>query len=176
MAFLCAVTPAAALTPAGGVTGTGQATAPAGGPEPRAGRSDPDLIAMGEIWKRQAAAWARGDANAYASMYTPDADLINIRGEHLHGRTVIAARIQHYFNNQLKNTRILRLAEQIRRVSPTMAIIIRKDCVLYGAETTCSPVTLSINSSIVVKRQGKWLIESFHNTLVHPEDGRQRPF
>ncbi|MGW4641289.1 SgcJ/EcaC family oxidoreductase [Sphaerisporangium sp. NPDC004334] len=156
LALLCALPPAAA------------AAAPRG--------ADPDAAALGDIWRRQAEAWGKGDAAAYAAMYTPDADLVNIKGEHLHGRSVIAARIGYYFNNRLKNTQIMRLAESVRMVAPLTAIIVRKDCVLYAAETACRPSNLSINSSVAVKRQGHWLIESFQNTLVSPQEERQRPF
>ncbi|MFC7383716.1 SgcJ/EcaC family oxidoreductase [Sphaerisporangium rhizosphaerae] len=156
LALLCALPPAAA------------AAAPRG--------ADPDAAALGDIWRRQAEAWGKGDAAAYAAMYTPDADLVNIKGEHLHGRSVIAARIGYYFNNQLRNTQITRLAESVRMVAPLTAIILRKDCVLYAAESVCRPSNLSINSSVAVKRQGHWLIESFQNTLVSPQEERQRPF
>ncbi|MFC4533014.1 SgcJ/EcaC family oxidoreductase [Sphaerisporangium dianthi] len=158
MALSCALPPAAAATSHG------------------PGGSDPDLAVLSDIWRRQAEAWVRGDATAYAAVYTPDADLVNIKGEHLHGRAVIAARLKHYFGNQLKDTRLLRLTEKIRMVSPLTAVIIRKDCVLYAAETDCRPANLSINSSVVVKRGGHWFIESFHNTLVNQQDERQRPF
>ncbi|GGK95678.1 hypothetical protein Sme01_31080 [Sphaerisporangium melleum] len=155
-ALFCAVPPAVAVTP----------DAP----------PDGDLAALGDIWRRQAAAWSKGDAAAYAAIYSPDADLVNIRGEHLHGRGAIASRIQHYFANDLKQTRILRLDEKIRLVSPAMAIIVRKDCVLYGAEPACRPANLSVNSSVMVKRYGQWQIESFHNTLVEQGEERRRPF
>ncbi|MEU9885122.1 SgcJ/EcaC family oxidoreductase [Sphaerisporangium sp. NPDC051011] len=138
--------------------------------------ADSDLAALRHIWERQAEAWARGDALAYSSIYTPDADLVNIKGEHLHNRHVIAARIQHYFSGDLKNTHILRIDERVRLISPTMAIIVRKDCVLYGAEKACRPDNLSINTSVAVKDAGQWLITSFHNTLVQALDQAHRPF
>ncbi|GAA3824536.1 hypothetical protein GCM10022226_51540 [Sphaerisporangium flaviroseum] len=170
MALIGAATPATSMTP---VTGT---AAPVGSPVPESGRTDPDLTALRHIWERQAEAWARGDGNAYAMNYTPDADLVNIKGEHLHSRPVIATQIQRYFNNQLKNTHLLRLEEKVRLISPTMAIIVRKDCVLYGAEKSCRPDTLSLNTSVAVKHLGKWMITSFHNTLVMPQDDQRPPF
>jgi uncharacterized protein (TIGR02246 family) len=168
MALISAVTPA--LAPAA------DAAAPLGSRMAAAYRTDPELVAVSRIWEQMARAWARGDGNAYAANYTPDADLINIKGEHIHTRNAIAARIQHYFDTQLKHTRLLRLEEKVRFMSPTMAVIVRKDCVLYGTQTACRPDTLSINTSVAVKRLGRWLIESFHNTLVRPESDPQPPF
>ncbi|RCG27297.1 SgcJ/EcaC family oxidoreductase [Sphaerisporangium album] len=156
--------------------GATSADNPAAASRTPATAADSDLVALRRIWERQAEAWARGDGAAYARIYTADADLVNIKGEHLRNRPVIAARLQFYFNNDLKNTHILRLDERVRLVSPTMAIIVRKDCVLYGAERSCRPDTLSINTSVAVKDAGQWLITSFHNTLVQPHDQTRRPF
>ncbi|GII85756.1 hypothetical protein Ssi03_37460 [Sphaerisporangium siamense] len=158
--------PTAAVTP--------DATGPAASHLPSAPQ-DPDQLALRRVWERQAEAWARGDAVAYARVYTPDADLVNIKGEHLHDRRIIAARLQHYFDHDLKNTRILRLDERVRKLSPTTAIIVRRDCVLYGGETACRPDRLSINTSVVVKKAGQWLVTSFHNTLVQDQGAAATP-
>ncbi|WP_248959024.1 SgcJ/EcaC family oxidoreductase [Sphaerisporangium perillae] len=160
MALIGAATPMASIAPAA------DAVAPGGSRTPWADHAESDLAALRHIWEREAVAWARGDAAAYAAAYTRDADLVNIRGEHLRTRDGIASRIQYYFDNQLKKTRLLRLEERVRFVSPTMAIIVRKDCVLYGTETACRPDTLSLNTSVAVKHDGRWMITSFHNTLV----------
>lgn len=164
MALIGAATPREATTPAV------DAAAPAVSGVPRKDQTDTDRAALRRIWEQQADAWARGDAGAYARSYTTDADLINIRGEHFHTRDSIATRIQYYFNNHLKNTHILRMEEEVRFVSPTMAIILRKDCVLYGAEKACRPDTRSINTSLAVKYSGRWMVTSFHNTLMRQQN------
>ncbi|MEO3811795.1 SgcJ/EcaC family oxidoreductase [Sphaerisporangium sp. B11E5] len=127
-----------------------------------------DLAAFARIRQQQESAWARGDAKGYAAIYTPDADLVNIMGEHLHSRQTIATKLQQYFNTQLKNTRLLEMDEKVRFVSPTMAIIVRKSCVLYNKEKACRPDTLSINTNVAVKSSGQWQIASFQNTLIRP--------
>jgi uncharacterized protein (TIGR02246 family) len=130
--------------------------------------SPADLVAFARIRQQQETAWARGDAKSYAAIYTPDADLVNIMGEHLHGRPTIATKLQQYFNTQLKNTRLLEMDEKVRFVSPTMAIIVRKSCVLYNKEKACRPDALSINTNVAVKSSGHWQIASFQNTLIRP--------
>ncbi|WP_214416288.1 SgcJ/EcaC family oxidoreductase [Sphaerisporangium fuscum] len=130
--------------------------------------SERDLAAFEEIRRTQEAAWARGDAKSYAATYTEDADLINILGEHLHSRAGITEGIQRHLDHELKNTRLHGYGEQVRFLSPTMAVIVRKGCVLYGTETACRPDTLSINTSLAVKSAGRWLLSTFQNTLVRP--------
>ncbi|GGL12656.1 hypothetical protein Sme01_69150 [Sphaerisporangium melleum] len=127
-----------------------------------------DLTALARIRSRQESAWVRGDGRAYAAEYAPEADLVNILGEHLHGREGIATALQRYFRTSLRHTRPLVTEETVRFVSPVTAVIVRKGCVLYGAEKACRADTLSVNTSVAVKSGGEWLLTSFHNTLVRP--------
>jgi hypothetical protein len=54
-------------------------------------RSDEDAIR--ELLERQMMGWAAGDAEAYASVFTPDADYVTFLGSHYKGRGAIAALI-----------------------------------------------------------------------------------
>ncbi|MDH2428257.1 SgcJ/EcaC family oxidoreductase [Sphaerisporangium sp. TRM90804] len=155
-----------------GIALTGAAVTPAtSGATPAvtgAAHNESDLAAFTKMRQHQEAAWARGDGKAYASIYSPDADLVNILGEHLHGRATIATKLQQYFNTQLKNTRLLEMDDKVRFITPTMAVIVRKSCVLYNQEKACRPDALSINTNVAVKQAGQWMITSFQNTLIRP--------
>ncbi|MEV6984406.1 SgcJ/EcaC family oxidoreductase [Sphaerisporangium sp. NPDC051017] len=155
-----------AVTPAQAATGDGRA-APALSPM-MPGTTDPDLTALAQLWHRQAEAWARGDGHAYGATYTPDADFVNVTGEHIHTGREIGVRFQRYLGAQLKDSRIITLEEKVQMLSPTLAYIIRKGCVFFRKETSCHPNTTSWNTSLVVKTGGQWLVRSFHNTLVKP--------
>lgn len=52
-------------------------------------RSDEDAIR--ELLDRQIMGWNAGDAEAYASVFTPDADYVTFLGSHYNGRAAIAA-------------------------------------------------------------------------------------
>ncbi|WP_344945271.1 SgcJ/EcaC family oxidoreductase [Sphaerisporangium flaviroseum] len=156
-----------AAMPAAGVAPTGGAlSAPSGSRSAGTDRADTDLAALAQLWNRQADAWAKGDGNAYGATYTKDADFVNVTGEHLRGGPEIAVAFQGYLNAQLKNTRIHTLEEKIQLLSPTLAFIVRKGCVFSDTAKVCRPNTLSMNTSIVVKDSGRWLVRSFHNTLI----------
>ncbi|MET8155721.1 SgcJ/EcaC family oxidoreductase [Sphaerisporangium sp. NPDC005289] len=161
-----------AITSSSGPASPSGAVAAAPGQAPAPAAAMPfhtaDLAAFARIRRAQEDAWARGDGRAYAAPYAPDADLINILGENLHGRQGIAVALQRYFQGALRHTRVLVNQERVRFVSPAMAVIIRQGCVLYGAEKACRPDTLSINTSVAVKQAGRWQITSFQNTLVSP--------
>lgn len=52
--------------------------------------TDPDSVAL-QVLERLETAWNDADGEAFGSNYAPDASFVNIRGEHLIGRTAIAA-------------------------------------------------------------------------------------
>jgi uncharacterized protein (TIGR02246 family) len=161
MALSGAAMPTAAVAPIGGAL-----SAPSHSWSAGADRTDPDLAALDRLWHKQADAWAKGDGIAYGATYTRDADFVNVTGEHLRGSREIGTAFQGYLGAQLKNTRIHTLEEKIQLLSPSLAFIIRKGCVFSGTEKVCRPNTLSMNTSIAVKDSGRWLVRSFHNTLI----------
>jgi uncharacterized protein (TIGR02246 family) len=54
-------------------------------------QSDKDEEAIRELLDRQVTGWDAGDAEAYASAFTPDADYVTFLGSHYTGRDAIAA-------------------------------------------------------------------------------------
>ena len=52
--------------------------------------ADPEKVAL-EVLGRLEKAWNDADGDAFGSNYAPDASFVNIRGEHIVGRTGIAA-------------------------------------------------------------------------------------
>ena len=61
---------------------------------------------MQELRQRQDKAWERGDARAYAALYTRDADLVTFNGDHLSTRAGIEEGMAYYFKTYLQGTRL----------------------------------------------------------------------
>jgi uncharacterized protein (TIGR02246 family) len=140
------------------------ATAPASAGTGR----DRDLAALRDLRDRQDEAWARGDARAYAALYTPDADLVTFNGDHMSTRAGIEEGMGYYFTTYLRGTRLLQQDERIRFVESDLAVIVRSGCVLWPGESACTDEALSVNTNVAVKRHGRWLYTSFQNTRVRP--------
>jgi len=155
---------AALVVAAAALTSTAAVSAEAPTPAAHGG----DQAAFDQLRQKQEDAWADGDATAWATTFTPDADMITFNGDYLHGRDDITSRMQHYFDTYLQGTRLLMLTEQVRYLEPDTAIIVRTGCVLWGAETTCTEEALSVNTNVLVKRHGRWLQTSFQNTRIRP--------
>jgi uncharacterized protein (TIGR02246 family) len=157
-----------ALATVASLAGLGSAAGPASA-EPAAGAGHGrDLAALQELRQRQDDAWARGDAHAYAALYTPDADLVTFNGDHMSTRAEIEEGMGYYFTTYLRGTRLSQRDEKIRFVEGDLAVIVRSGCVLWPGESACTDEALSVNTNIAVKRHGRWLYTGFQNTRVRP--------
>lgn len=104
-------------------------------------------------------AWARGDATAYASFHTPDADLIDFRGTHARGRQAIIGLLQPAFDGVLKNTRVQARIIAFRFLSPHVAVFHTKGKIVpTGAD--------SVQTFVATKSDQRWLIAAFQNTRL----------
>jgi uncharacterized protein (TIGR02246 family) len=127
-----------------------------------------DLAAVDRILKQQHDAWFEEDGAKFAATFTKDGDMVTFNGDHLITRQGIAERMQYYFDNYIDHTQLKDLDQHIRFAGPNMAVIVRTSCQLEPPSTECRPDSLSRNTNVLVKRNGKWLQESFQNTRVVP--------
>jgi uncharacterized protein (TIGR02246 family) len=113
-----------------------------------------------------AAAWAAGDAQAYARLFTRDASYITWFGANLAGPAAIEAGHGPLFAGPMRESHLAwRGAPDVRFIRPDVAIIVAEGAVATprGAEPM-STITL-----VAVCDDGLWRFASFQNT-------RQAPF
>jgi uncharacterized protein (TIGR02246 family) len=142
--------------------------ASAAAPEAQTVDSKGDLAAFERILKQQHDAWFEEDGAKFAATFTKDGDMVTFNGDHLSTREGIAERMQYYFDNYIDHTQIKMLDQHIRFAGPNMAVIVRTSCQLVPPSTECRSDSLSRNTNVLIKRNGKWLQESFQNTRVVP--------
>ncbi|MEQ4299770.1 SgcJ/EcaC family oxidoreductase [Plantactinospora sp. B6F1] len=104
-------------------------------------------------------AWARGDATAYASHHTADADLIDFRGIHAAGRQAIVDLLQPAFDSVLKNSKVEARIVDLRFLSADVAIFHTRGKIVPMGED-------SIQTFVATKGPDGWLIAAFQNTRV----------
>jgi uncharacterized protein (TIGR02246 family) len=109
-------------------------------------------------------AWERGDAAAYASYHTPDADLVDFRGVHAAGRQEIIDLLQPAFDGVLKNTRVEARIVDLRFLAADVAI--------FHTEGKIAPVgDDSVQTFVATKQGGQWRIAAFQNTRKQSPGG-----
>jgi uncharacterized protein (TIGR02246 family) len=109
-------------------------------------------------------AWERGDAVAYASHHTPDADLVDFRGVHAAGRQAIIDLLQPAFDGVLRDTRVEAQIVDLRFLSSDVAI--------FHTEGKIAPVGEdSVQTFVATKGAGGWQIAAFQNTRKQDPGG-----
>jgi uncharacterized protein (TIGR02246 family) len=126
-------------------------------------QSDKDEDAIRELLDRQVTGWDAGDAEAYASVFTPDADYVTSLGSHYTGRDAIAASYVPLFTKLLKGSRLHTEIAQLRFLTPDVALIHAKAAVVKRGRRGTRR-NARVNTTIAVRTDGRWLLAASQNT------------
>src|SRR6516162_11616487 len=100
------------------------AMAPSWTEQPKAHAADEK--ALREFHRQFVAAYNKGDAEAVAAFYAPDADFVGIRGDTYHGRAEIEKRTANFFA-QNKGAKLNSSFGSLRFITPDVAISDRSE-------------------------------------------------
>lgn len=129
-----------------------------------------DEAQIRELQTRQADAWNRHDATAYANLFTEDGDVVNVVGWWWQGRREIESKLSAAFAFAFRQSTLTITDVQVRFVKPDIAIA-HVRWTMAGARTPpgIPEPREGIQLQILKKQRGKWLIASFQNTSSVPE-------
>ena len=132
-----------------------------------------DDRAIRDLQTRQADAWNRHDAAAYARLFTDDGEVVNVVGWWWKGRAQIQGRLTDAFAFVFRDSRMTITDVQTRYLRPDLAV----SHVLWTMTGAKTPPTIpqpkqGIEIQVLKKIRGRWMIYSFQNTNSVPE----RPF
>lgn len=130
-----------------------------------------DVKHIQSIYDKHNEAWCRGDGEAYASVFTADADFIAFDGSHTIGRTKIAASHQELFDRHLQNTCLEGAIDRVKFLSADIAIAyVRSGTRFDDSNVVRRP---SIQTYVAVRQDDDgWLFTSFHNGRIDPVQDR----
>jgi uncharacterized protein (TIGR02246 family) len=130
-----------------------------------------DAGAIRELQVRQAEAWNRHDAGAYADLFTEDGDVVNVLGWWWRGRAEIKSRLTAAFAFVFRDSKLTITEVHVRLLDPSTAIV-HVRWKMEGAKAppgTSDPPRDGIQLQVLRKASGRWLIASFQNTNSVPE-------
>lgn len=135
-------------------------------------RTDTDIhqniVAVKQLPHQLAAAWDRGDAEAYAESLTEDADYILFDGSHSHGRAAIAEIHRPVFERFLKGSRLAVESVDARLLAEDVAVIHSAGGVLRRRDHRLAKSQRSVQTMVAVKTGDIWRIAAFQNTRYKP--------
>lgn len=115
-------------------------------------------------------AFNRHDAKAFASFYTPDAELVTVRGERMRGAAEIEKGLAAIFATRAKAVALTTLDTTVRFIRPDVAVahVTNELSGLVSPGGEQLPAHRELSIRVLVKERGRWLVTAFHNTMVRP--------
>ena len=129
-----------------------------------------DETAIRALEVRQPEAWNKHDAKAYASLFTENGDCVNVVGWWWKGRTEIEQKLTDAYVYVFKESTLTVTNVDIRFLSSDVAVA-HVRWTMTGARTPAGiPVPQQgIQTHVLQKQNGQWLIAAFQNTNSVPE-------
>jgi uncharacterized protein (TIGR02246 family) len=131
--------------------------------------SSADAAAIQAVFDRLMEAWNRGDGAAYGAEFTADADYIDVTGTHTQGGAAIGHAHQFLFDGPLKGSKlggIGNVADRVQFLAPDVALVIGGGGSRLAGQTEAPPDRQSVNTTVLVKRDGAWRVRAFQNNRV----------
>ena len=129
-----------------------------------------DEAAIVQLQTRQADAWNRHDAAAYARLFTEDGDVVNVLGWLWRGRAEIERKLTAAFAFVFKDSKLAITDVRVRPLGSTVAVA-HVRWTMTGARTPpgMAEPREGIQLQVLAKQGNEWLIASFQNTNSIPE-------
>jgi uncharacterized protein (TIGR02246 family) len=135
-----------------------------------------DDAAIRQVQSRQADAWNSHDAPAYASLFTLDGDVVNVVGWWWRGRAEIESKLRAAFALVFRDSKLTITDVQVKFLTPEIAVA-HVRWTMEGAKTPTGipEPRQGIQTQVLRKQAGTWLIAAFQNTNSVPETPFPQP-
>jgi len=125
--------------------------------------------AVHDVLKRLSEAWKSGDAEAMGELFTEDCDYVTFDGTHLRGREENVAMHRMMLGGFFfRGSRLESRGARVRFLNETTALVHSVGALLMRWQKTIPKNRLSINTTVLVRKDGRWLITAFHNCRIRP--------
>ena len=116
-------------------------------------------------------AWNRHDAKAFASFFTEDADCMNVVGWWWRGRTQIESKVAEAHIFMFRDSTLTNNEIHIRFLTSQIAVVHVRWSMVGNRKPDGTPgqPRKGIQTHILQKQAGKWLIATFNNADSIPE-------
>jgi uncharacterized protein (TIGR02246 family) len=131
---------------------------------------DRDESEIRAVQTRQAEAWNRHDAKAYADLFEEDGEAVNVVGWWWKGRPEIESKLVAAFAHVFHESTLTITEVEVRFLTPEIAVA-HVRWTMTGARTPpqIPEPRAGIQTQVLRKREGRWLIAAFQNTNAVPE-------
>ena len=113
-------------------------------------------------------AFNKHDAKAFARFYTPDAELVTVRGERMKGVVEIEKGLAAIFATRATAATLKTVDVSIRFIKPDVAVahVTNEMSGVVNTEGEKIPSHRELSIRVLVKDKGTWRVTAFHNTII----------
>jgi uncharacterized protein (TIGR02246 family) len=120
-----------------------------------------------DVLDRFYVAWAAGDADAIADLYTKDATVV-MPGVYDTSADEVRAFFTAGFAGPLKGSSAIDEERSVRVYGSDAAIVISTSGILMAGETSVPAPRLVRATWVLARQDGRWLIAAYHNSALNP--------
>ncbi|MFF9647255.1 SgcJ/EcaC family oxidoreductase [Kitasatospora aureofaciens] len=118
------------------------------------------------LWDAMRSAWATGDAEAFAAVFTENCDFTTVRGERMRGRSDISESHGRLFRSTYRSTRLDTVIRSIRYLCPDLAtVIVESTVTAFDGAALVGTHALAVVERTTVSGTETWQITAFHNMV-----------
>jgi uncharacterized protein (TIGR02246 family) len=121
--------------------------------------------AVHDVPARTTLAWAAHDPEAFAAVFTQDANVV-IAGSYLVGRDAVRSYLSAAFAGPMKGTRVVSDPVYLEYLSPDMALMVTVGGALVPGEAEVSPQRALRGTWVLVNGGHEWLIRAYHSSPI----------
>lgn len=127
-----------------------------------------DEAAIRALYQELMDGWNRGSGAAFAAAFAEDGDQVAFDGTRFKGRQEIASSHQELFDKWMKGTRLVGHVEDVRFLSPDVALIHAVGSTVMRDQSEPSPERDSIQTLVATRQGGEWRLAALDNIRIRP--------
>ncbi len=108
-------------------------------------------------------AWADGDADTFAKLYTDDATVVQ-PGIYKRNNDDIRTTMAAGFAGPLKGSRVLDEPQSVRFLGPDTAVVITEGGIIMAGQAECPADRLVRSTWVLTRQSGQWCVAAYQNS------------
>ena len=125
-----------------------------------------DSAAVRDVLHSASAAWADGDADAFAALYLDDATVV-MPGVLHRGRAAVRSFMADAFAGRLKGSRGVDDVQDVRILGDDTAIVVGRGGIVLADEQSVPAERERFATWVLARQGGRWRIAAYANTPAH---------
>ncbi|HZR44095.1 MAG TPA: SgcJ/EcaC family oxidoreductase [Ktedonobacteraceae bacterium] len=123
----------------------------------------PDETEVRALYRELLDSWNRRSADAYATLFVDDGNVIGFDGSQMNGQAEIASTLQQIFSDHVTAPYVSKVSD-VRFLTPEVTVLRAIVGMVPPGQADINPAVNAIQTLVAIRRDGTWRISLFQNT------------